>query len=284
MAKYGSWQATQQALESQGGGTFLRLQGDGDAAVVAFCGGPQPREIFFNEKTQQYEPWTEAAAAAGEKRQTKYLINAYVFSAMGTPVNEMKVLDLNAKTVVTVMALRDKYGFGKYPFEIKRDGAKGDTRTQYHVLPENRELSAEERALVGHADPKDPTEWIPGSVPMHDLDELVKRGDEAPATGVTDDLKRGGPAQGKSNGARAPAAPTGGAALVARAVKDAIIEKLRPLDRDKGVDKLLAAFPYAKKVSDLRASDEAAALAIVAKLTAPTAAPTAPAASEDPFG
>lgn len=286
----GSWGKTQEAMDNQVGGLFLRLENDTDSAIVAFCGAPLPRDIVFNEKTKTYEAWDESHKAAGRKKQTKYAMNVYVVSALGKPVGEMRVIDMNFKTMTDVIALKDKYGLSKCLFEIKRHGAKGDTKTQYQILPD-ADLTAEQRALFGWPDPKDAEGWVEGTLKLLDLEEVTARGDSDESTTVTDDVKKGGEKKGRGAasangaGASAPAAPATGSQaapvgdLISKAAAAEIIEKLKPLDKDKGIVPFLAKFPYAKKVSEIRAADEAAARAAAAQI----AAPAAPPAAEDPF-
>ena len=305
-ASKGSWTATQEAMEHQGGGIFLKLENDGDTAVLAFCGAPLPRHTAYDEKSNTSEPFDPAKHDVKQKR-TKYLINAYVFSFNGSVVDEMKIVDMSFKTLTTVIALKDKYGFGKCPFEIARAGAARDKKTVYHILPENRELTADDIAKIGHVDPKDPDNWVEGSVKLLDL-EQVSSGDSE-GTAVTSDVKKdvkkdartkpaNGAAPHATNGtvsaqtpaAAAPAAsvpataaPSAGPAMtpvtLSKEVVARLIDRLKPIDREKGLKPFLAAFPYATKVSDIHAAHEGQALALVDKLTAPP-----PAVEEvDPF-
>jgi hypothetical protein len=293
----GSWDKTQEAMESQGSSTFLRLESDGDKAVVIFCGAPFHRDICYNEKTKQYEAWDEAAKAAGRKKSSRYAMNVFVISIKGVETNEMKVIDMNFNTMTSVLALKDKYGLGKCPFEITRSGAKGDTKTQYNVLPEAVDITDAQRALCGYQDPKDKNNWIEGTMALIDLEEATAKdaGDDGAST-VTDDVKKAADKKpkaatnGTAGAAHAPAAAPAAASAAATAavpghtaidktVAAAIIDKLKPLDRDKGLVPFFAKFSYAKKVSEIRAADEAAAVAYATQL----AAPAAPAAAEDPF-
>ena len=127
----GSWGKTQEAMENQGSSTFLRLEGDGDKAVVAFCGAPFHRDICYNEKTKTYEAWDDTAKAAGRKKSSRYAMNVFAVSIKSVETNEMKVIDMNFNTMQSVIALKDKYGLAKCLFEVTRHGAKGDTKTQY---------------------------------------------------------------------------------------------------------------------------------------------------------
>jgi len=285
MGNKGSWGKTQEAMENSGGGLFLRLENDGDAAVVAFCGAPLPRDICFNEKTKNYEPWDESHKLAGRKKQTKYAMNVYALSALGKPVQEMKVIDMNFNTLTAVIALKDKYGFSKSFFEIKRHGAKGDTKTTYQILPD-KEISASDLALFGSADPKDADNWIEGTVKLVDLDEVVAKADDE-SVAVTDDVKKDAKAKGGAKAANGTTAAPAGQATpassangesISKAVATEIIEKLKPLDPDKGIRPFMKSFPYAKKVSEIHATDEALARKLVSDIVSP------PAAAEDAFG
>jgi hypothetical protein len=292
MGNKGSWGKTQEAMENSGGGLFLRLENDGDAAVVAFCGAPLPRDITFNERTKNYEPWDESHKAAGRKKQTKYAMNVYALSALGKRVDEMKVIDMNFNTLTAVIALKDKYGFSKCYFEIKRHGAKGDTKTTYQILPD-QDIKAEDLAIFGSADPKDADNWIEGTVKLIDLDEVVAKADDE-STAVTDDVKKEtkskGGAKATNGTATAPVAPAASVAVapaasaatngesISKAVATEIIEKLKPLDPDKGIRPFMKSFPYAKKVSEIRASDEMVARKLANDIVSP------PSAAEDAFG
>lgn len=289
----GSWEKTVEAMENQGSSTYLRLEGDGDKAVVAFCGAPFHRDICFNEKTSRYEAWDETAKAAGRKKSSRYAMNVFVVSAKGVK-DEMRVLDMNFQTMQAVIALKDKYGFAKNCFEITRHGAKGDTKTNYTILPD-LEITDAIRAAAGAPDPADKNSWKEGTAALIDLEEATAKDGGDEATAVSDDVKKkkeggaktngstagAGAASGPTNGPSAATVPAAGALggdTIAKAVATALIEKLKPLDKDKGIVPFLAAFPYAKKVSEIRAADEAKAVALAAQL-----AGGPPAAAEDPF-
>lgn len=285
----GSWGKTQEAMENQGSSTFLRLEGDGDKAVVAFCGAPFHRDICYNEKTKTYEAWDDAAKAAGRKKSSRYAMNVFAVSIKNVESNEMKVIDMNFNTMQSVIALKDKYGLAKCLFEVTRHGAKGDTKTQYQILPD-ADISPTVRAACGSPDPKDPDNWIEGTAALIDLEEVTARGDSAESS-VTDDLKSKDAKKTKgTNGAAttpaAPAAPTASPTPttspsngepISKAAAAEIIEKLKPLDKEKGILPFMQKFPYAKKVSEIRASDEAVARKLAGDLASP------PSASEDAF-
>jgi hypothetical protein len=310
MPSKGSWGKTQEAMENQGGGTFLRLENDGDKAVVAICGSPFHRDQAFNEATNKSEPWDERAKAAGRRKTSRYAMNVFAVSVKGKATGEMRVFDMNFASMTTIIGLKEKYGFAKYLFEITRHGAKGDTKTSYQLLPD-AEITAEQRALFGSPDPKDVDGWIEGTVPLIDLEAATT--DEAASgdTAVADDVKKGGdkksgggaakpvangttghaapaqPAAAPAQPATAPATPAAptaapaaaGAATISKEAAQVIIAKLKPLDVEKGLNPFKARFPYIVKISDVLASDEAAAITYANQLATPT-----PPAAQDPFG
>jgi hypothetical protein len=304
----GSWSKTQEAMENHGSSTYLRLENDVDKAVVAFCGAPFSRDLCFNEAAGGYEAWNDDAKAAGRKKLTRYAMNVYVISHNGKPVGEMKVFEMNFSTMTTVFGVKDKYTLSRCLFEVTRHGVKGNTKTQYQILPD-KDITAEQRAVCGSSDPKDPDAWVEGTIKLIDLEEATSKDDAAGGAAVTDDIKRDGKdGKGKNkttNGtaaaaaaapantnAAAPAtspaattppatapAPPAAEGAISKAAVDEIIGKLKPLDKDKGLTPFLAKFPYAKKISEIHVFDEPAARAYAAQL----AAPPAPAATEDPF-
>jgi hypothetical protein len=296
MTSQGSWGGTKEAMDKQGSTTFLRLEDDGDKAVVTFCGAPLHREICFNEKTNAYEPWTEAAKAAGRKKTSRYAINVFVLKDKTGEPREMRVLDMNFQTTQQVIALKDKYTLGKCAFEIVRHGAKKDTKTHYVILPDV-DITDAVRGACGHQDPKNEDNWIEGTAPLLDLAEATAKGDSDEATSVTDDVKK----NAKTNGATtasapkaAAAAPPPAAATAAPAANNGttatatlskvaateFIDKLKAhKDPKTAVGTLLGQFPYAKKVSEILATDEPRARALVAQLCPSPAL----AATEDPF-
>lgn len=254
----GSWGKTQEAMENQGSSTFLRLEGDGDKAVVAFCGAPFHRDICYNEKTKTYEAWDDTAKAAGRKKSSRYAMNVFTVSVKGAETNEMKVIDMNFNTMQSVIALKDKYGLAKCLFEVTRHGAKGDTKTQYQILPD-ADISPAVRAACGSPDPKDPDNWVEGTSALIDSEEVTAKGDSAESA-VTDDLKSKAKGTNGAVAAATPATPRASSAAPAptpngeplsKVAAAEIIEKLKPLDKDKGILPFMQKFPYAKKVSEI---------------------------------
>ena len=157
-----SKQMTTQALSS--GGSFVRLRGDGDKVVGAFCGDPLPRELIWNG--QRYEGY-DKDVHVGKRPTVRVSLNFYVPAE-----DEMKVVDLNARSFDDVMKLRKKYGLENWLFEIERHGDSGDPKTKYSILPDEQ-IDDAMRAKIA-------------SARLHDLGEPgakasgAKAGDEGP--------------------------------------------------------------------------------------------------------
>ncbi len=158
------WDRTEDMAKrhDQAGGVWLRLQNDGDAAVVVFLGEPYPREVVFVDG--KYELFREEHRAQGLKASLRVALNVALPGS-----NEVKILEQGIVFFKTLLGLRAKYGLDRYSFEVKRHGAAKDPRTSYTILPEQPltpEQQREYRAL-----------------PLHDLAKLY--GDEGAGGGPT---------------------------------------------------------------------------------------------------
>ena len=149
------------------GGIFVRLENDGDKIVGAFCGDPHPREVIWTG--EGYEPYDEDNPAHGGKRPAlKVAINFYV------PGDGMKIYEGGTRWFQDLLKVRDKYGLDNWTFEVERKGAKGDTKTKYTLLPEDK-IDAALRAQIDAAD-------------LHDLGGLDGR-DSAPSVASEADVE-----------------------------------------------------------------------------------------------
>ena len=128
------------------GGMFVRLTGDGDSIVGAFCGEPFPREVVWTgERYETYDPDVHH----DKKPSLRVMLNFYV-PAEGT----MKVIEGGTVWFKDVLKVRDKYGLEKWLFEIERHGEAGDPKTTYSILPEEK-LDDEMRARIAAAEAHD---------------------------------------------------------------------------------------------------------------------------------
>lgn len=144
------------------GGIFVRLENDGDKIVGAFCGDPHPREVIWTG--EGYEPYDEDNPDhKGKRPALKVAINFFV------PGDGMKIYEGGTRWFQDLLKVREKYGLDNWTFEIERKGAKGDTKTKYTLLPEDK-IDAALRAQIAAAE-------------LHDLANMMDDGAEStPAT------------------------------------------------------------------------------------------------------
>ncbi len=136
------WQKTEELAKQhdQQGGSWIRLQNDGDSAVVVFLGEPYPRQVCFVDG--KYHVATDELKAAGHKASLRVALNVLLLET-----KEVKVLEQGVVFFKDLVRVRDKYGLSEWAFEVTRNGAPKDPKTSYSILPE-RQLTAEERQLV----------------------------------------------------------------------------------------------------------------------------------------
>jgi len=127
--------AEDQMNKHDNGGLFVRLQNDGDKVVGVFVGDPLPREVVWTgEKyAEMNTPEAERAAQDGKRPTLKVGINFYDLGD-----KSLKVYEMNVGTFKTLVKLRKKYGLDAWAFEVERQGAKGDPKTKYSILPEHQ--------------------------------------------------------------------------------------------------------------------------------------------------
>jgi hypothetical protein len=132
------WKQTEEMAKQheQSGGDWLKLQNDGDKAVVVFLGQPYPREVCFVDG--KFIPMTDALKGQGCKASLRVALNVAVF---GT--KEVKVLEQGVRFFKDLVRVRDKYTLEKWAFEVTRHGAAKDTNTTYSILPD-QQLTAEQ--------------------------------------------------------------------------------------------------------------------------------------------
>jgi len=144
------------------GGIFVRLTGDGDKIIGAFCGEPFPREVVWTgDRYETYDPEVHT-----DKRPSlRVMLNFYVPGE-----GDMKVIEGGTVWFKDVLKVRDKYGLDKWLFEIERHGEAGDPKTTYSILPEEKLTDAHRDAIANAG--------------LHDLGALVSGdgdGDDDPA-------------------------------------------------------------------------------------------------------
>jgi hypothetical protein len=134
------WQQTAEMAKrhDQNAGRWLRLQSDGDRAVVVFLGEPHPREVCFVDG--KYVEFDEKLKAEGHKASLRIAINVALLES-----GEVKVLELGVMFFKDLVRVKEKYGLEKWAFEVQRHGAPKDPKTSYSILPEQA-LTPEQQA------------------------------------------------------------------------------------------------------------------------------------------
>jgi len=123
------------------GGIFIRLTGDGDKVIGAFCGEPFPREVVWTgDRYETFDPDVHT-----DKRPSlRVMINFYVPAEQ-----DMKVIEGGTVWFKDVLKVRDKYGLDKWLFEVERHGEAGDPKTTYTILPEEKLDDAHKGEIAG---------------------------------------------------------------------------------------------------------------------------------------
>ena len=151
------WKQTEEMAKQHeaGASSWLKLQNDGDRAVVVFLGEPYPREVCFVEG--RYVPYDDALKAQGLKPTLRIALNVALFDT-----KEIKVLEQGVTFFKDLVRVRDKYTLEKWAFEVQRHGAAKDPKTTYSILPEQQLTPEQLRAF--------------GALQQHDLEKLYESG------------------------------------------------------------------------------------------------------------
>ncbi len=99
------WQQTQEMAKKhdQNSSVWLKLQNDGDRAVIVFLGEPHPREVAFIDG--KYVEVDEKMKAEGHKASLRVALNVALFDTQ-----EVKVLEQGVMFFKDLVRVRDKYG------------------------------------------------------------------------------------------------------------------------------------------------------------------------------
>lgn len=166
------WQQTEEmAKKQEQGGPWLKLQNDGEKAVVVFLGGPFPRELCFVEG--KYVQYDEKLKAQGLKCSLRVALNVALYES-----KEVKVLEQGAVFFRDLVQVREKYGLEKWAFEVQRHGAAKDPKTTYSILPEHQLSAEEQKAFL--------------ALPLHELEKLYTSEPEGDGELRSYDEKAGG--------------------------------------------------------------------------------------------
>lgn len=141
MATRKGWEAAKTASDEAkkaavGSGKYLRLQDDGDSAVVAFLGEPVVKEsIWIGDGYEDFDP----VKHKGKTPSVRFGICIY-----NREHGKLQLFEQGSGTLATLLGVYEKYGQFKFWFEVKRKGAKGNKKTVYAILPD-AEITPEEK-------------------------------------------------------------------------------------------------------------------------------------------
>jgi hypothetical protein len=237
-----AWDIAKHMAERHTSSNFLRLANDGDKVVGVFVGEPLSREVVWTgEKYLDVRnPEAEKYLKKGRSSSLRVAMNFYI-PAEGV----VKVYEMGAVVFKDVYKLRDKYGLDTWAFEIERHGGKGDNKTSYTILPEQRLDDAMRRQIA--------------QLELHDLEKVLNNTDDGDDS---EDEERGFDSyEGKRD------TPKGKQDRpIDSAVLEQVMPRLKVLPRER-LDEFLKTFKV-QRVKDLRAGDQTAVLEFLSRIEA----------------
>jgi hypothetical protein len=236
-----AWDIAKQMAERHTSSTFVRLANDGDKVVGVFVGEPLAREVVWTgEKYLDVKsPEAEKYLKKGRSSSLRVAMNIYVLAE-----SVVKVYEMGATVFKDVFKLRDKYGLDTWAFEIERHGGKGDNKTSYTILPEQRLDDAMRRKIA--------------QLELHDLEKVLSN---------TDDGDDGNEERGFDSYEDKQDAPKDKRDRpIDSAVLEQVMPRLKVLPRER-LDEFLKQFKV-QRVKDLRAGDHTAVLEFLGRIEA----------------
>jgi hypothetical protein len=227
-----AWDIAKQMAERHTSSTFVRLANDGDKVVGVFVGEPFSREVVWTGEKYLDVKNPEAAKylKKGRTASVRVAMNFYILAEQ-----VVKVYEMGAVVFKDVFKLRDKYGLDTWAFEIERHGGKGDNKTSYSILPEQRLDDTRRREIA--------------QLELHDLEKVLNNTD-----GGSDEEQSFDSYVNKQD------------ALIDAAAVEKMLPRLKVLPRET-LDRFLKKFEI-QRVKDLRTRDEGAAFDFLGKLEA----------------
>jgi hypothetical protein len=234
-----AWDIAKQMAERHTSSTFLRLTNDGDKVVGVFVGEPLSREVVWTgEKYLDVKnPEAEKYLKKGRSSSLRVAMNIYVLAEKA-----VKVYEMGAVVFKDVYKLRDKYGLDTWAFEIERRGAKGDNKTSYTILPEQRLDDAMRREIA--------------QLELHDLEKVLNSTDDG-----EDEEQSFESYEGKQDAPKAKQDMP-----IDSAVLEQVMPRLKVLPRET-LEDFLKKFKV-ERVKDLRAGDQTAVLEFLSRIEA----------------
>jgi hypothetical protein len=227
---------------------YFGLANDGDKVVGVFVGEPLAREVVWTGEKylDAKSPEAEKYLKKGRSSSLRVAMNIYVLAE-----NVVKVYEMGATVFKDVFKLRDKYGLDTWAFEIERHGGKGDNKTSYTILPEQRLDDAMRRKIA--------------QLELHDLEKVLSNTDD----GDDGDEERGFDSYKDKQDAAAGKrdTPAGKQDIpIDSAVLEQVMPRLKVLPRER-LDEFLKQFKV-QRVKDLRAGDHTAVLEFLSRIEA----------------
>lgn len=130
----GGYEAAAEYMKEQAkkNSIYVRLEDDGDRVVGTFVDDPRIRDVHWTGVEYVDCPGENCKhCEKGARSGTKAMINFYVRDE-----RRMKVIEGGPGWFKDVLKAIRKYGLVTWWFEIERQGARGDTKTKYTIMPE----------------------------------------------------------------------------------------------------------------------------------------------------
>jgi hypothetical protein len=234
-----AWDMAKQMAERQSTSNFVRLANDGDKVIGVFVGEPFSREVVWTGEKYLDVKNPEAAKylKKGRTASVRVAMNFYILAEQ-----VVRVYEMGAVVFKDVYKLREKYGLDKWAFEIERHGGKGDNKTSYSILPEQRLDDAMRREIA--------------QLELHDLEKVLNNSDAG-----SDEEQSFDSYASKQEAPESKQAPPIDSAVLAK-----MLPRLQSLPRE-ALDRFLQSFKI-QRVKELKASDQAAAFDCLGKLEA----------------
>ena len=249
MGTHGWDKTKKQADDASTGGMFLKLEDDGDTALVVWLGEPYGREVVWTGQQYLDAECDEAVAWLDnnpkKKPSFRASMNALVLKKGHKDDKELKVSEDGIQIFENgvnwfgdLCKIKDKYGLGIWTFELQRNGKARDPKTTYSMLPDTK--------VVDYDGLKDRVAEAMKN--LHDLENPVSDDDDSDDS---DDDKKSSSSK-KSNGAGS----------ISDEQKTALIADLKELGREV-LDEFLTTFDV-KQLKALPAAKFDDAMAFVA--------------------
>jgi len=149
MGTYGWNDAKKKADEVNTSGMYLKLEDDGDQAIVVWMGEPYAREVIWTGEGYLDADTDEGKAYLDnnpkKKASFRCAMNGLVLKKghADNPkghkvVNQMQIFENGVNWFNDLCKIKEKYGLGIWAFELQRNGKAKDPKTSYSMLPDTK--------------------------------------------------------------------------------------------------------------------------------------------------